>query len=311
MKKLLLLFYSIFSLAFFTQAQTNLVPNPSFEIHDTSPDNGGQVSYAFPWFAPTIGSPDYFNACASTLTGLNVPSNAIGYQYARTGLAYCGFGLNVSDGYREYIEAPLLSSLIANKTYCVQFYVSLADNEEYAVSKIGAYFSNGAIVNNTIDTNLLYEPQVQNQNGAFLSNQQNWMLVSGDFVAQGGENYITIGDFNGSPSTDTLRTENGGTLIGVYYYIDDVSVYACGDSSIFSIPNVFTPNGDGKNDVFLIQDLPENSELIIYNRWGNIVYQSLNYQNDWKANGVSAGTYYYILKLPNKEIKKGFVQIIK
>src|SRR5690606_6453284 len=54
------------------------------------------------------------------------------------------------------------------------------------------------------------------------------------------------------------------------------------DKAIF-IPNVFSPNGDGKNDVFFIRNLPLEStknSLVITNRWGKEVYVSEDYKND-------------------------------
>jgi gliding motility-associated-like protein/uncharacterized repeat protein (TIGR01451 family) len=66
-----------------------------------------------------------------------------------------------------------------------------------------------------------------------------------------------------------------------------------------NIPNVFTPNGDGKNDTFEIPELsifPEN-EIIIINRWGNAVYQKKGYHNDWTGEGLNEGTYFYVLKV--------------
>ncbi|HTK22390.1 MAG TPA: gliding motility-associated C-terminal domain-containing protein [Mucilaginibacter sp.] len=65
------------------------------------------------------------------------------------------------------------------------------------------------------------------------------------------------------------------------------------------IPNVFTPNGDGFNDTFIIKDLnkyPEN-DLVIFNRWGNSVFQEKNYHNEWTGTGLSEGTYFYVLKV--------------
>lgn len=71
------------------------------------------------------------------------------------------------------------------------------------------------------------------------------------------------------------------------------------------IPNVYTPNNDGINDVFFIQRLPPRSELQIYNRWGNLIFETGDYQNNWKA--VSDGVYYYILDIHDVQYK-GFVQ---
>ncbi|PKP04063.1 MAG: hypothetical protein CVU11_06120 [Bacteroidetes bacterium HGW-Bacteroidetes-6] len=61
--------------------------------------------------------------------------------------------------------------------------------------------------------------------------------------------------------------------------------------------NVITPNGDGFNDFLVFPNLEQypNSELYVYNRWGKVVYQNLNYANDWSPTELTDGTYYYIL----------------
>ncbi len=72
-------------------AQTNLVPNPSFETYTNCPNNGSQINYAFPWYSPTWGSPDYYNTCdGSAVLSFGVPLNWFSYQYARTGSGYSG-----------------------------------------------------------------------------------------------------------------------------------------------------------------------------------------------------------------------------
>ncbi|WP_242457854.1 gliding motility-associated C-terminal domain-containing protein [Pedobacter sp. BS3] len=83
------------------------------------------------------------------------------------------------------------------------------------------------------------------------------------------------------------------------------------------IPNVFTPNGDGKNDAFVIPGLenyPEN-ELTIINRWGNHVYEQKNYQNRWTGEGLNEGTYFYVLRVKdtsdNWQAYKGYVTLLR
>ena len=88
-----------------------------------------------------------------------------------------------------------------------------------------------------------------------------------------------------------------------------------GNREVF-IPNVITPNGDGKNDQFRITRLSSfpNSELMIFNRWGNMVYRSANYQNDWDGRGLNEGTYYYALLLntPSGKVRySGWVQLLR
>ncbi|WP_164111515.1 MULTISPECIES: gliding motility-associated C-terminal domain-containing protein [Sphingobacterium] len=85
----------------------------------------------------------------------------------------------------------------------------------------------------------------------------------------------------------------------------------------FQIPNVFTPNGDGKNDGFVIQGLElfEKKKLRVFNRHGFEVYQSENYRNDWNGQGLGLGTYFYILELERENQKnqviKGYVTILR
>lgn len=74
------------------------------------------------------------------------------------------------------------------------------------------------------------------------------------------------------------------------------------------VPNILTPNNDGINDVFEIANLPHNSQLFIYNRWGRRIYHSNNYQNNWNADDVAEGTYFYVVFMLDGE-KKGFLQI--
>ncbi len=65
------------------------------------------------------------------------------------------------------------------------------------------------------------------------------------------------------------------------------------------IPNLFTPNGDGLNDRFTIKGLMQydQRELTIINRWGNRVYHSNQYNNDWDGGSLPEGTYFYILEV--------------
>lgn len=82
------------------------------------------------------------------------------------------------------------------------------------------------------------------------------------------------------------------------------------------IPNVVTANGDGKNDYFVVRGIEQypGSVLEIYNRWGNQVYYSGNYSNNWGGAGLAAGIYYYVLKINMSrtvKVYKGYIELIQ
>jgi gliding motility-associated-like protein len=82
---------------------------------------------------------------------------------------------------------------------------------------------------------------------------------------------------------------------------------------IIIVPNIFTPNGDGENDVFYIKGLDsyQNSKLQIYNRWGNKIYESDDYKNNWDGDNNPDGVFYYVLTLQNGTSLHGTVTILK
>ena len=146
--------------------------------------------------------------------------------------------------------------------------------------------------------------------------------------------YVEVGDY-----TTELKVYNPQGCDTSYYKSIRVEPVK------LKIPNVFTPNGDGTNDYFIISlesgsDSPsgnkgakgtrdqhyeyedyeplnryyESTELTIFNRWGRIVYHSKDYQNDWDGDNLPDGTYFYVLKchgLKNDATYNGSVMIVK
>jgi uncharacterized repeat protein (TIGR01451 family)/gliding motility-associated-like protein len=85
----------------------------------------------------------------------------------------------------------------------------------------------------------------------------------------------------------------------------------------FFIPTVITPNGDGLNDRFEIKGLGkfETNDIVIFNRNGDHVFERKNYENDWSAEGLVAGTYFFVMKSTDRQGKlhefQGWIQVIK
>ncbi|WP_421939882.1 Calx-beta domain-containing protein [Pedobacter sp.] len=102
------------------------------------------------------------------------------------------------------------------------------------------------------------------------------------------------------------------------YFTNVASVTLNANLTGLTIPNLFTPNGDGTNDAFEIIGLnqyPQNT-LQIINRWGNEVFHADGYQNNWTGEGLNEGTYYYLLRITNPKTKevqvlKGYITLIR
>lgn len=79
------------------------------------------------------------------------------------------------------------------------------------------------------------------------------------------------------------------------------------------LPNVLSANGDNVNDILTIQYLDqfESNRIEVFNRWGNLVFEKDNYQNDWKADGLSEGVYYYTVVVNGRDPYKQVLQLVR
>lgn len=215
----------------------NLVPNESFEKYLVCPKRIDHVRqlYIADWQQATAGSVDYFHACSATC---GTPHNAAGTQRPKTGEAYVGIYCMNGD-YREYLQAKLKQPLVAGTTYYVQFSASLAEISGLAVDRLGAVVSVTKINSRTeallecltveningkqATSKQPCKLQVFNTPGKLMTENKKWFNISGTFVAQGGEQYITIGNFYPSNET-TTKVVAPDKSNAAYYFIDDVMV---------------------------------------------------------------------------------------
>ncbi len=205
----------------------NLIPNGDFEQHTGCPGNLSQLSDANYWIQPSTGTADYFNQCANNPIS-NVPITEFGFQIAHSGGAFAGIRTWTTGGinYREYIETPFSSiagsSLVANECYHFQMYVNLCNHCKYNSNDIGVYFSD-TLISGVGNWNVLpYVPQLYNNTS--YADTLNWMLISGNYTAHGGESYLIIGNFKSDVLTDTTIGNPAGNENMAYFYFDDVSL---------------------------------------------------------------------------------------
>lgn len=135
-----------------------------------------------------------------------------------------------------------------------------------------------------------------------------WLIPSGGIVPFDTTNYTFY-------FTQSLAPSSGSYTIVVTdqcLYTDTLAIDINSIDCDILAPNVVTPNGDGVNDYFKINGLNNfpGSSLNVYNRWGNELYQSDDYRNDWSPN-VSDGTYFYIVNVSDGRVLKGFFEVFK
>lgn len=269
-----------------TVAQMNLVPNPSFEIYTSCPDNisgigDDQVARAIGWstFSET---PDYFNSCATNVD-VTTPNNLMGFQMPHSGVAYSGIiTYEVIGFYREIIGRQLSAPLQIGQKYFISFFVSPAGNPgvSMATNNLGIKFSttpfdylNPIPINNSSHINY----------SNIASDTSNWVLVSGSYVADSNYSYVAIGNFYDDSNTDTMAI-NAFPFDG-YYFVDDVcvsldSTYAATwtglqendfGKSLTIFPNPFESYIFINTSNFILDKL---SEITVTNIMGQVVYKT-------------------------------------
>lgn len=298
-----------------TKSQVNLVPNGSFEDTVSCPYDQGQVPFADYW--SEYGSADYFNSCASSLD-FSTPYNWGGYQMPHSGNAYVALGTYgdyVAD-VREYVYVKLNSPLILGKKYIVSFYTCSSKSNSISASmytnNIGCRFTNffpstSQIVN-----------YAHINNNTLITDTTNWVNIKGEFISDSAYQYLSIGNF-----FSDLNTQFGYYFTNMqnfaYYYIDDVFVGEDINAQFIdetSIPNVFTPNNDGVNDIWTINLYGyEKINCIIYNRWGIKIFETTKSIIKWDGRITSGiectdGIYYYTIETIEKTYK-GYIQLIR
>ena len=188
----------------------NLIPNTSFEELDVEcmgPMTYGAVQQ---WTSGVCSAGGVLYHRCSTDNGFpthGTPGNAIGHQAPVEGVAYCALYTYTLDpqAHTPYsMTAPLLAPLSAGVEYCFSASASLADRSAYSTPQMHVLFTpqilNGC--NGTDTTVWLNTAQVTlNTTGV---DTASWSLLSGSFVAAGGESYITIGNFRGTLDPDTV-----------------------------------------------------------------------------------------------------------
>jgi hypothetical protein len=159
------------------------------------------------------------------------PNVFYSHQTPRSGEGFAGVNIFndttvwYKDNNREYIEVPLDTPLIANRTYCLRFYTSKGDNCMWATKNIQLAFANSAFYYYDASFNYINSLSPAIEANLIVEDTINWTKVEGTYLANGGEKYILLGNFlpGDSVTRKLVLPYSMGTT--AYYYFDDISIY--------------------------------------------------------------------------------------
>ena len=249
---------------------------------------------------------------------------------------YQSFSLNES---KDINKSPLIYTQFINDTFSKEILVSpynydilLASHDKKTMESVSSKdnfisnttenYKNIAIVNTNINNIQPYSPNpfIQSNNPSnsttnILSNLPNQNNLNK--VVSADSSKIKVIDNHQIqvlvvPEDDNLI--NGKDIAEK----ENNTIQANNDAFSFEIkiPNVFTPNNDGVNDFFIIQNLDkcQSNQLLVFNKTGKLVYDKIQYQNNWDAKQLPDDVYYYYLKytIEGKELlKRGSITVLR
>lgn len=328
--------FFIFSHIFFFRLSLihtqNLVPNGSFEEYNDSCTNQvdpGLFENVRNWLPKrylqgylnasySFSTPDYYSYCIPYFYHYPPIVSPLGFQYPYEDESFSGliYHKDPVSHDQEAIRIELKQSLEQGKCYHAEMFVNYANNAIYVCDKLGMNFTTDSFSMRYDGSIPMPIPQIYTND--VITDTLNWVKIEGNFIANGGERWLTIGWFFDSSEVNYFVNPdtNSTTIItSAYYLIDAVQVYPCtDDEEAIQLPNFISPNGDGKNDFYVIDSLPPQSRVSFFNRWGNEVYSSNDYQNDWNGthNGapLSTGTYFVVVQMPHGTKKSTFIELM-
>ena len=288
--------------------------NPGFEVCSSFPTNTGQWQVVDGWnnAGSMLASPDYYHYLGAPAADL--PETPMAMVDAYEGDAIMGLiasGVQFTN-VREYVTAVFGTPMETGKEYIVSFKLTNGFKTEVstaglAVSDLGLYFSTSQPIQNG-QLPLIVAPQFS-LDTVFFSRE--WESINFIFEADQDYRYMTFGLF-GDDSDKDIEIMEGDHPTYAYYFIDDFFMEAVPENydpthadhpkgeyndvpndnvpppmdashaEDFFVPNSFTPNGDGNNDIFIpVSGAVKEYEFSIYSRWGELLFTTADETKGW------------------------------
>ena len=314
-------------LARFGYAQENLIKNPSCEQCVQIPDNLAQYTLCVDWWKPYVLTTDYFTNLTSPTNYNFIPSNGFGYQNSAFGNYYLGialcdwvYSMNDFNNFREdYVGGQFKSTLIKNKIYQFEFWISKAEK--------------GLLQSNAIDLIITYDTLVNvnnySANGGYkvwseslpMIDTVNWEKISICFKANGGEKAFSIGNYHDKSEVIKnlpLNPVDAGDID--YRYLDNFSLIECpsccpeqfeDEPLVYVFSNPSTIGSPASLEIWLHPNTTGILEL--YDGAGRLVAKETysNLQNIFSLARFAKGMYQYVYQTSDGLIESGKVVVVE
>lgn len=309
--------------------QTPSVLNGGFESYSTAPAAPGQWYQAVQWgnAGSALSDPDFFHEDGSG--GGDLPETPVAVVEPFEGKGVMGFTAATADGSnrREYLVGRFSTPLLVGARYRVHFALTNGAVTSFspagaAVSQLGLVLSQGAPAQADMQPLDLTPVFVINQ--AFYD--RDWTEFECTFTATAPWDHLAFGVFAADDEVAFEPVEGGNPQIA-YYFTDDFSVELApeeaeavqdprGPASLsdqptaeapvneWFVPNAFSPNEDGENDVF--EPVLNSADLVrfeVFSRWGELLFSTRSSKEmawdgtDKKGNLVPQGMYVWQLEV--------------
>lgn len=298
--------------------------NGSFEEISSMPNGLGQWQRAIGWnnAGSSVASPDLLHYDA--ISACDLPETSMGLVQSFDGDAVMGLAVcqRQFSNKREYISRELNAPLQPGKPYAVGFRltngVHLPTSQSgLAVDKIGVHFSTSPL-QQVLEEPLMETPQLRIESIVYTEEWQTYIFT---FIPELPYRFLTFGLF-GDDVDKNIQIVRGSDPLFAYYFVDYFNIDPLFEEpgpleaekeiidsasprpiyepeegvKEFFVPNTFTPNADGNNDVFLPVAQTRTEWIFeIFSSWGERVYSGDQYSTGWdgRCNNAScpAGSY--------------------
>jgi gliding motility-associated-like protein len=290
---------------------------------------GGALPYSYSWTTngTTIGEGATYESQAVTTEELVLVV-----------MDHCG--LTDETAIHIQVEPTNLTAIIIadDETLCPQQEVNLMVSTENQIGDLSVQWSTGQsdeTITHRVDAEQVIVCTVEDVCGNSYAANYTLELIPTDGPLMVLENFVLCHGhesgqlaFGGylpysyAYTSDAIAASENGVIAMRTSEVLVVVTDACGQSDHvtvdsrscdFILPNVFTPNNDSKNDTFEINGLEKfpKSTLVVFDRDGNKVFETNDYKNDWRADGLPSGTYFFVLRRNDGELFESSVAILR